>query len=405
MSEKSELTRNSASRAICPKIADDLQTWEFFPASSNREAVFLVGSLQLDRYITVPQAKLSIITKMLSFFDGTHTIEDIEEHFVQSERKRVDVTGFYKTISETGLITSPTPNKIRNGDIEAFSIKLLGINVQPLFALLGRVTRIFFPVGFAATIVVVAIGFWALLSRPEMVLAYLRARYEATFFSTVDTVQYLVLMCLSFMLHEGAHGFVAAHYKLFAKRFEIALYLGFIPIVYLRIGGLYTLPPRKRVKVWIAGIYWNLVLASSCMVVLRFFALSSAAGHVTAIVAFANYSLALVNLFPFLPTDGYFLLSTALRRHNVRSRAWQEFANLIRFRPHNFSGLSALYMACTLLIIGTTLYQNFAWLRQGFDWRSPLSALRLGLPVLFMGMLVVRIFRSSGSSGSKYLSD
>jgi Zn-dependent protease len=67
-------------------------------------------------------------------------------------------------------------------------------------------------------------------------------------------------------------------------------------------------------------------------------------------LALANLIVAVSNLFPFLPTDGYFILSTLFRQPNIRARAWREFKEVIRFRRPT-SGLLMVYFAMSGLTI------------------------------------------------------
>src|SRR5215475_7723250 len=134
-----EVTRGT----ISPKLIADVRAWQFFEGSAKREPISIVGNRELDRYITVPDSKLPLILKLLSLFDGRHSIEWIRKYFLEQERKNVDVGNFYERISEAGLIVSPPPPRIRKGDIEAMSVKLVQFNVQPWFVFLGRLTRFF----------------------------------------------------------------------------------------------------------------------------------------------------------------------------------------------------------------------------------------------------------------------
>ena len=138
--------------------------------------------------------------------------------------------------------------------------------------------------------------------------------------SQVRTAALAVLIgLLSIVLHELSHCFVASRWGILTGTLRIQLYLGTIPIVGLKLAGLYTLPPRGRLAVWSAGVFTNLSITAAALLAIRTVAPGSAALGLTAAI---NWLLAIFNLMPLLPTDGYFMLCTLVKDSNVRVRAW-----------------------------------------------------------------------------------
>jgi hypothetical protein len=68
--------------------------------------------------------------------------------------------------------------------------------------------------------------------------------------------------------------------------------------------------------------------------------------------------LALANLFPFLPTDGYFVAMTLFRTHNLRMRAWRALNDLLHGRWNGHSPYVAFYLTGCLLTIGFGIAQR-----------------------------------------------
>jgi putative peptide zinc metalloprotease protein len=169
--------------------------------------------------------------------------------------------------------------------------------------------------------------------------------------------------------------------------------LGVLPILYLKIGGLYTLSAARRIRVWSAGIFWNITFASLILMARYSFPLAEPYGATLMKVVLANFSIAIVNLFPFLPTDGYFILSTILKRFNVRTHAWREFGNWICFRRHQFSGFLVIYFIFTVGILALILHRDFAWIREMRNIRSPGDGFRLFLVLLAPALLMVNLLR------------
>jgi Zn-dependent protease len=194
---------------------------------------------------------------------------------------------------------------------------------------------------------------------------------------------YSFLFC-SFFFHELAHGLAATYFGLIPRRMFLSLYLGYLPMIYLRIGGTYTLREWQRIVVWLAGVWWNFTFASICALLLRMFTFSPGTAHVLFVAIVANYWLGIVNLFPFMPTDGYFIFATLTRSVNIRSNAWREFARLIKREP------GGKFTAATLLFLVTTISTSAVMLFRSVRSIHSATDVRLWLTVLPVGVLIIR---------------
>jgi putative peptide zinc metalloprotease protein len=200
-----------------------------------------------------------------------------------------------------------------------------------------------------------------------------------------DIVLYYSLLFCSFFFHELSHGLAATYFGLLPRKLCLSFYLGYLPMIYLRVGGTYTLPEWQRIVVWLAGIWWNLSFASICVLVLRFVTLPAGTTHVVFVAAVANYWLAIVNLIPFLPTDGYFVLATLMKTTNIRSNAWRDLGRWIKREPSRFSAVSVGFLFIT---ISTSIFVLVRSLRSIHS----ISDIRLWLTVLPIGILIIRSF-------------
>jgi putative peptide zinc metalloprotease protein len=203
------------------------------------------------------------------------------------------------------------------------------------------------------------------------------------------------------LLHELAHALAGARFGLIANSLEFALYFGFIPIVYLRIPGLYTLSPRRRVIVWSAGIFLNLILAAIGMAYLIWQGTAGAALNIWYVVILVNYSLVVTNLVPFLPTDAYFILSTVFHVHNIRRNAMHQLALSVQARRLRVSPIGSVYLVFTILLLILTLWRDvilLARLPVGRVFSADVGSVFLILP---WALLAVQIFRHRSKLLSK----
>jgi Zn-dependent protease len=171
--------------------------------------------------------------------------------------------------------------------------------------------------------------------------------------SQVRTAALAVLIgLLSIILHELSHCFVASRWGILTGTLRIQLYLGTIPIVGLKLAGLYTLPPRGRLAVWSAGVFTNLSITAAALLAIRTLAPGSAALGLTAAI---NWLLAIFNLMPLLPTDGYFMLCTLVKDSNVRVRAWSWVRRPFHHDRQRPSVFVLAYIVATVWLLLNTL--------------------------------------------------
>jgi putative peptide zinc metalloprotease protein len=368
--------------------------WPLFEARDGEEATFIVGSRERNRFLAVPQRKLAVVEQVLAALDGTGTAAEIERRLATSGTG-VDVAGLCRLLEENGLLEGTEASKVRRQHVERFSLPLFHLPTERAFtALAGLGLGWVSWLAWASAPIILA---GIVLALRDGVLGTIAGRHVHAASGATGAGLSVALMLLSFAGHEVAHGVVALRHGMTPRRFEACLYLGIVPLFFLRIPGLYTLPRAERLKVWSAGIVWNLLAASSCILAIEVGVVPMSARPVVLVVALANYSMALFNLVPFLPTDGYFLLSTALRRHNVREHAWRELARWASGREHRLSGLLLLHVAGVSASLAWVLHRNLVALRQG-TWGSPGPWLSLALflvsLVLILGPFVRHLRRA-----------
>lgn len=378
-----------------PRLRPDVSVWPLFEARDGEEATFIVGSRERNRFLTVPAGKLALVEQALAALDGTRTADEIERRLAATTGTRVDVGRLCRLLEENGLLEGADASRVRRQHIERLSLPLFHLPVEGAFAALRRLGLGWVSwLAWASGPVVVA---GIVLALRDGVLGIVVERYVHGGSGPTGVGLSVALMLLSFAGHEVAHGVVALRHGVTPRRFEACLYLGIVPLFFLRIPGLYTLPRAERLKVWSAGIVWNLLAGSSCILAIDAGVVPMSARPVVLVVALANYSMALFNLVPFLPTDGYFLLSTAMRRHNVREHAWRELARWASGREHRLSGLLLLHVAGVSASLAWVLHRNLVALRQG-TWGAPGPWLSLALflvsLVLILGPFVRHLRRA-----------
>jgi Zn-dependent protease len=369
----------SRAEEICPEAVPDLGIWTLYKRGSSGAPVYILGSPEVDRFVLIPTAAITVIQAVIPLMDGNHSIESIAHIIQQRYARKIDIARLYDRLSINGLILRPAPKSIERGDIESMSLTLLKLDIRSVFRRIRKVARALAPFLAVLSILLILAGvfvqcFDSTYAREAVKLTSRNGKIRA------DIVLYYTFLFCSFFFHELSHGLAATYFGLIPRKLCFGLYLGYLPMVYLRIGGTYTLPEWQRIVVWFAGVWWNFTFGSICALLLRIHSFPPGTAHVIFVAIVANYWLGIVNLYPFMPTDGYFITATLAKGVNFRSNAWREIGRWLKGEPSKFSTTMILFLTITISTSIWVFYKCVHSIRSFSDIRLWLTA----IPILFI---------------------
>jgi putative peptide zinc metalloprotease protein len=374
-----------------PKLLEDVAVWLFFERRSGSESTYIVGSISTDRYLTIPESKLSVVRSFMERLDGRRSLDEIEQELLREHGVRMNVEALHRKFDRAGLLVDGVGP--RAGDIETMSATAVRLSIDRLLHFLLRLAPMGKPALYAGLITMaVALGLFSFdpASRSAMKMSF------AIDWNSLWTMQLFVPLALvSVLAHELSHCFAAASWGLLAGTLRLQLYLGVIPIVGLKFAGLYTLPSRGRLAVWSAGVFTNLSIMAAALVAMSIWFRGSAALELLAAI---NWLLAILNLVPLLPTDGYFILSTLTKDPNVRVRAWDWLRRPFRSGGTRPSWFVLAYVVSTVWLLLSTFWIHLwriADTREQYPWWQSLLSLCI---LTLLAVTLVRVYRRRGES-------
>jgi putative peptide zinc metalloprotease protein len=122
-------------------------------------------------------------------------------------------------------------------------------------------------------------------------------------------------------------------------------------------------------------------------------------GQVLAKLSLANFFTILGNLSPLMPTDGYFILSTLLKKVNIRTNALFEFLKWVRREKNQLRGGILVYVICSGALILAMLGVQFRWILGIFNELliGQLSIRSFQTQFLFLAFIALALLRLAGA--------
>ena len=86
----------SVEREFIPKLIGAIGRWELFPG------MFIVGNIELDRYIRVPAESVEPVWRAIQYCDGNRSVTEIAR-LILASGWNFDVAGLYRKLADAGL--------------------------------------------------------------------------------------------------------------------------------------------------------------------------------------------------------------------------------------------------------------------------------------------------------------
>ena len=163
----------------------------------------------------------------------------------------------------------------------------------------------------------------ALISKPELLIG--SAALSDSGFSVFHWVGIYVAILAMIAVHELAHAAACKHFG--GEVHKIGLMLLYLqPVVYCDISDSYRFNSREhKLAVAAAGIFVQLLVSSVVFVVWTF-----TGSEALLYFSMINALVAILNLFPFVKLDGYWMLVHMLDEPNLRTKGFKEVDRLVR---------------------------------------------------------------------------
>lgn len=380
---------------IKPIIEEDINVWTLFEKKDGN--IYCMGSIKKDRFIQLDENNKEAIQAAVGYMDGSHSLQDIESILEESHGYKLNMEHLYTWLCKAGLISNPLEEyKVEKQEMDYLSVTLKKVNLKKLYSSFQKFTdKLLTPVTWVCSTLILVGLILMIFNMKEF---FTLRNYMLGGSVGLGIVAMLGIFVLSIGIHEFAHAIVGYRYGLKPSQLVLALYVG-TPMFYVKMPGIYTIEPKLRLRVWFAGIYCNMSIAAFAGILLQF-----AEGNVykfLLLVCTTNISLVAANISPLLPLDGYFMLSTILKRPNLRKGSFKQFKEWALGRENSFHGLYTIYFLVSVGFYATVIGFEIRWIMsvinkgmsRGYTFSQYLYEFRVILLILavILGKKVIEI--------------
>jgi len=369
----------------CKPLCVDLQISQF---NTYETKDYYLAQTANGRFVRI-SAEVKILLELM---DGKHTIEEIVTCVSRQYNANL-TTDVLKQLIYSELI----PKGLMIDDAEKASAILtrpsLHIPLVPSTAL-EKVGRIAAPL-FKLEAIVFAAFFSFIVLSWYIFITLSTGEWDISL-SIYDSVFVFLTVMLSFVIHEIGHVAASVKSGIIPKSAGIGLYF-FCPVFYVDVSPTWLLPPKERLLVDAGGVYLQSIFLGVLTTMNLFIDNLIIHQAVSMTLLFM-----LINLFPFIKLDGYWILSDIIGLPNLDSRAREYLLNIIRRRSqHKYLSkcqrlvlpVFAAGKIAFIVSVGTIGFRNLYYLFSEPVLYTYFSDLANALLTLNMGMIIPSIFR------------
>lgn len=355
---------------------------------------WVIGDSSVDTQFTIPAYQKFFFDNVCQHLNGKNTIEDIAK-LLETETKKI--LSIVKVLYYKGMLTESNESNIeRLSEVDRYAIPIIKYNFKGIKNTLITQRIAQFMVWFShIACIALALSIIFLLRNHTGHEAWMDLLSygddESGYFK--GYILSNVGMIFMFFLHELGHVVLGLKHKIQPAKFSFVLFLGFLPMFYIKNKNMYSLKKKQMIGVLLAGVYMNMFLA------LLYANLYLIFDHdFFKLMVVSNIRIILINVWPLALTDGYFILSVISKKVNLRYKLHCAIAEPKRMLKYTL--IEKLFALAAFSILIFTMGVELLWIISLFQLDSQTSMMILGVLLLIylcvLNMIEKRVIRKEG---------
>ncbi len=341
------------SSAVSIKFSGELSIQKF------EKGDYLIHEKGYDKRVVVNDTVLRIVERLKdNEYDNFESIVKIINDELEINASLEEVkTLIYEQLAPSGIIEMDGVDVSKANPLDYLTIRMTLFNAK-LVSKVSWIFKDFFePVFFYATAIAMLCFVIPLVIVPSYIDSMSSLTAQEAFIATFLAMSGIVM-------HELGHA--SACRKFGAKHGSIGLGFYLIsPVLYADVTDVWKLRQRERIIVNLAGLYMQLILCAVAGIIFLF-----THNGMALLFIYINLLSFITNLNPFFRYDGYWVLSDAVKIHNLRPKAirfvkdsivnlWNDFKWIPRTGTDYFLLIyGSLSMFFLFVFLGFVIYKD-----------------------------------------------
>ena len=236
------MTANESLNNVFPKLQKTIKKVILFESNPNQYALYI---WETDRFIILPQTKIDNILEIAELSDGHHSVAELITNNSFSGEDNINTLAL---MNKLNLFNQDMTSGNRFSETKMFSKQLISFS----FSFNRNSAKWFRCIYWSVICALLIVSFLCAIKEwNSFLFSFTMGKTNLGIFGYFAT---LAMMIPVFVIHEFAHVAVACKYGLYKNiTINISLYFYFIPYIYVKIPGLYTLKKMSGLR------YWSLV--------------------------------------------------------------------------------------------------------------------------------------------------
>lgn len=349
-----------------PKIKKSVYMNDVF-INNKGKGYYVIGNKENDSQLLVSVKDVSFFEKLMINLDGKNDIDRLVSQGIGTYNQVCKAIDLFRS---HGLIEGTESKKSYN-EAESLSIKLIkktfnevdGLTQkkqQDICSKVIKVSKVILAISIICFFYLITVNFSEIFGENSISywLSYKSGDINSVFLGYLFINFSMVLM---FLIHETFHVITGIEKGIRPAYFSFILFLGFMPMFYIKNRNIYTLEKKDIIKVLLAGVYSNLILFFILIDLFFVFKI-----EFIKILAMANLRMIFVNLIPISLTDGYFIYTLIFNRPNLRMKFHKFLADPRRLKEYKKSDL--IFICVFLASILLTINFELMWIISDISW-------------------------------------
>lgn len=302
--------------------------------------------------------------------DGQTSLANVVKGFNRKRGKIGDeeVLSFVQNLVERGLATMEgyrvVKRKTKDWFIEVFSLNIERFLELPFFDFLEKLKPKYVLLSSFAFITLVLVPFHIDL----VTLILSSSTYSFMGSTIIGWLFYMYVVAIPvFVIHEFSHAIACKMCNISPGKIGFGiLYLN--TVFFTAADEIIFAEKAQRIFVQIAGMLGNLVTGFAALLFSHF--LVSSSYNIISMFTFFSLIIAMSNLFPFLRSDGYYVLTDLFDSPALGPETWQYFLSLVKVRKLDKDTLLTKkkfiipYLFIGFLCLSVLIVLNAKWISQ-----------------------------------------